>query len=55
MPMQTRKLTVTGNGKTYYVTLPRTIIKNLKWEKGPKKTVRQDGDRIVIEDWEEPA
>jgi len=26
-----RKLTVTGRGTTYYVTLPYEMIKSLKW------------------------
>ncbi|MFC1703303.1 hypothetical protein ACFL1E_00775 [Candidatus Omnitrophota bacterium] len=46
-----RKLTVTGKGKTYYLTLPKDIIRNLKWKKGEKKVVRQEGKRIIIEDW----
>jgi len=47
----TRKLTVTGNGKTYYLTLPLEIIRELKWKKGEKKNVMLEDKRIVIEDW----
>ena len=47
----TRKLTVTGNGKTYYLTLPLEIIRELKWRKGEKKIVMLENKRIVIEDW----
>ena len=48
-----RKLTVTGESRTYYLTFPKEMIKNLKWKKGERKIVRQEGDRIVIEDWKE--
>jgi len=47
----TRKLAAIGPGKTYYLTFPREMIKELKWKKGEKKVVRQEGKRIIIEDW----
>ncbi len=46
-----RKISAIGPGKTYYLTLPREMIKQLGWKKGEKKVVRQEGKRIVIEDW----
>jgi bifunctional DNA-binding transcriptional regulator/antitoxin component of YhaV-PrlF toxin-antitoxin module len=46
-----RKLTVTGPGRSYYLTLPKKIIKALKWKKGEKKVVVKEGKRIIIEDW----
>ena len=46
----TRKLTVTA-GTTYYVTIPQSMIRTLKWKKGQKKVVKLEGERIVIEDW----
>ena len=48
-----RKLTVTGNGRSYYVTLPREIIRELKWKKSEKKVVLMEYGRIIIEDWKE--
>jgi len=48
---EVRKLTVTGQYDTYYITLPKKVIKALKWKKGEKKVVRQEGKRIVVEDW----
>ncbi len=45
-----RKLTVSG-GKTYYVTLPYEMVRQLKWRKGERKTIRLEGDTIVISDW----
>ena len=47
----TRKLAAIGPGKTYYLTFPREMIKDLNWKKGEKKIIRQEGKRIVIEDW----
>jgi len=47
-----RKLTMTA-GTTYYVTIPRDMVRRLRWKKGEKKVVRLEGDRIVIEDWKE--
>jgi antitoxin component of MazEF toxin-antitoxin module len=46
-----RKLTVTGNGKTYYITIPLWMIKQLKWRKGQKVSINLEGSRIVITDW----
>ena len=45
-----RKLTLAGKG-SYYVTIPLSMIRSLKWKKGEKKTIRQEGKRIIIEDW----
>jgi len=46
-----RKLTVTA-GTTYYITLPQTMIRKLKWKKGEKKSVEQYGEGILIRDWD---
>ena len=48
-----RKLTVTGQGRSYYVTIPLALIRQLKWKKGERKVVTKSGKRIIIEDWEE--
>ncbi|MBU1862652.1 MAG: AbrB/MazE/SpoVT family DNA-binding domain-containing protein [Candidatus Omnitrophica bacterium] len=45
-----RKLTVSG-GKTYYITIPYEMIRELGWKKGEKKTIRLEEKRIVVEDW----
>ena len=47
----TRKLTVTGEGKSYYLIIPREIIKDLGWKKGEKKVVFQKGKGVMVEDW----
>ncbi len=48
-----RKLTVTGGGMTYYVTIPQEMIRQLGWKKGEKKTIKLEGDYITIADWKE--
>ncbi|MBU1862942.1 MAG: AbrB/MazE/SpoVT family DNA-binding domain-containing protein [Candidatus Omnitrophica bacterium] len=45
-----RKLTITG-GTTYYLTIPQSMIKELGWRKGEKKTIRLVGEQIIIGDW----
>jgi len=47
-----RKLSVIGQGKTYYLTLPKNIIEELSWRKGQKLEVRLRGDTISIQDWQ---
>ncbi len=48
---EVRKLTVTGRGTTYYLTIPQKMVRALKWKKGEKKVVRLGKDSIVITDW----
>mgnify|MGYP006291592647 CR=1 FL=1 len=47
----TRKL-YRNSGGTVLVSIPKEIIDNLRWRDGQKVTVKQSGQRIVIEDWE---
>ncbi|MBL7196955.1 MAG: AbrB/MazE/SpoVT family DNA-binding domain-containing protein [Candidatus Omnitrophica bacterium] len=47
-----RKISAIGPGKTYYLTFPKEIIKQLNWKKGEKKIVRVEGNKIIIEDWQ---
>ncbi|MBU0469686.1 MAG: AbrB/MazE/SpoVT family DNA-binding domain-containing protein [Candidatus Omnitrophica bacterium] len=46
-----RKITTTGNTGTYYVTLPKNMVKNLNWHKGQRVVARQEGHSIIIEDY----
>ena len=46
-----RKLTVTGKTNSYYLILPKEIIKDMNWRKGEKKVISREGNRIIIEDW----
>ncbi len=45
-----RKISKTGD-YSYYVTIPREYIAELKWRKGQKVTVKKVGNKLVIEDW----
>jgi bifunctional DNA-binding transcriptional regulator/antitoxin component of YhaV-PrlF toxin-antitoxin module len=49
---QIRKLTVTGKTATYYLTLPKDIIRDLGWKKGEKKIVYREAKKIIIKDWQ---
>ncbi|MCX6728122.1 MAG: AbrB/MazE/SpoVT family DNA-binding domain-containing protein [Candidatus Saccharibacteria bacterium] len=46
-----RKLNMVG-GKTYAVSLPVEIVKQLKWVKGQNLIVRRQGAKIIIEQGE---
>ena len=46
-----RKIAVTGQYDTYYITLPKKMVRSLNWRKGEKKVVEQRGAEIVIKDW----
>ena len=46
----TRKLLKIGNG-SIAVTLPIEMVRNLKWREKQKVTVRQEGNKLIIEDW----
>jgi len=46
-----RKLSVIGQGKTYYLTLPKNVIEELGWRKGQKLVVKLKSSSITIEDW----
>ena len=43
-----RKITVTGETSSYYVTLPKRIIRNLYWRKWTIVYIRQRGRSIII-------
>lgn len=49
-----RKLTKIGSGGTYYVTLPKDLIKKFKWRERQKVVVRKykGKNKFVIEDYE---
>lgn len=46
-----RKLTKVSQGRSYSVTLPIEMIRNLKWRERQKLKVTQRGKKIIIEDW----
>ncbi|MFC1594100.1 hypothetical protein ACFL38_02110 [Candidatus Omnitrophota bacterium] len=46
-----RKLATTGAYDTYFITLPKKMIRALGWKKAEKKVVRREGGKVIIEDW----
>ena len=49
--MHVRKITVTGASKSYSLTLPKDIIRKLKWRKGQRVNIAMEGKKIIIADW----
>jgi hypothetical protein len=45
-----RKLARMG-AYSLYITLPKPILRELRWRKGQKVVARRSGDKIIIEDW----
>ena len=52
MQKETRKIIKNGRG-SYYINIPKEILKALKWKERQKLTVRMVGKRLVVEDWKE--
>jgi len=48
-----RKLSKTGNGRSYSTTLPREAVKSFKWKERQKLIIRIDPKkkRFIVEDW----
>ncbi len=46
-----RKLSKTGSN-SYYVVIPKELIKDLHWQERQKLKIKKSGKRIIIEDWE---
>ena len=46
-----RKLTRMGGGRSFGITLPISIVRDLKWRERQKLTVEKTGRKIIIEDW----
>lgn len=40
-----------SNG-TYYVTLPKEFVSELKWRERQKVVVKKSGSKLIITDWE---
>ena len=51
MTQDIRKIGRNSQG-TYYVTLPRDLVKALKFREKQKVVVKKFGEGIMIEDWE---
>lgn len=49
-----RKLQRTGEGgASYSITIPKALIKKLGWRERQKVTVREENEKIIVEDWKE--
>jgi len=46
-----RKVTKTGGGKSYAVTIPIEFIRELGWRERQKVVVEKKGKSLVIKDW----
>lgn len=45
-----RNLTVNSTG-TYSVSLPKSLIRELRWQRGQRLTVARQGKKLIIQDW----
>jgi antitoxin component of MazEF toxin-antitoxin module len=46
-----RKLQTVGANKTYTVSLPKDMVKKLKWKKGQKVIIELKKKKMIIQDW----
>jgi len=45
-----RKITKVG-GRSYCVTLPLALVRELKWREKQKVVIKKRGNKLIIEDW----
>ena len=45
-----RNITQNKTG-TYSVTLPISLVRELRWQQGQKVVISKRGDKLVIDDW----
>lgn len=50
MKKEVRKIGKNSQG-TYYVSLPKELVKELKFKEKQKVVISRSGKKIVIEDW----
>ena len=36
---------------SYYLILPKEIIRNLDWKEKQKVVIKKSGERIIVQDW----
>jgi len=46
----TRKIVKNGRG-TYYISIPKEVMKQLRWKERQKVVVRASGKGVRIKDW----
>ncbi|MCG2713366.1 MAG: AbrB/MazE/SpoVT family DNA-binding domain-containing protein [Candidatus Omnitrophica bacterium] len=47
-----RKINTTGGSETYFVTIPKDIIRHLNWRKGQRVIVQLRGKAVTIKDYQ---
>jgi len=47
-----RKVSRNGKNGSFYVTIPIELIHELKWRAKQKVTVKRQGSKLIIGDWE---
>ncbi len=52
MDKNTRKIVKNGR-ESYYINIPKEIMRELGWKERQKLTVRRVGRRFVVEDWKQ--
>ena len=48
-----RKIVKNGR-ESYYINIPKEIIKALKWQEKQKLVISQSGEKLIIKDWPLP-
>jgi hypothetical protein len=48
---QVRNLTSNSTG-TYSISLPKTLIQELRWQRGQRLVVSKQGKKLIIHDWQ---
>ncbi len=45
-----RNITQNSSG-TYSISLPKALVKQLRWQKNQQVTVKKAGEQLIIVDW----
>ncbi len=50
MQKETRKIVKNGRN-SYYINIPKEILKELGWRERQKLVVKKRGKKVIVEDW----
>ncbi len=50
MTKEIRKIVKNGRN-SYYINIPKELMKELRWRERQKLIVRKSGKKIIVEDW----
>jgi len=45
-----RKIVQNGRG-SYYINIPKELMRQLRWKERQKVIVKKSGKKVIIEDW----